>query len=356
MNLWKMMLSGIIAGLLLMAPCGLQARMLTIDPVFEPYAERTEFAVRRALNYLMRNQRDDGTFPGNFGDTAGVVALAGMSYLAAGFTPNSTTPEGQAVNRCADYCLKKQKENGYMGDDTGIMYSHCAATLFLSELSGMVEPERQDRIRLALSKATQLILAAQAVKRKEPSDQGGWRYRPNATDSDMSLTGWAIMSLRAGRLNGAPIPDSAIKNAMIYVRNQETGKGAFRYIPSQSGGVGVTGVALLCMELCGMHGQDVTIRAGEWLLLNMKHLEVASWKEYGTYYCAQAMFQMGGNYWKKFADWMYPYWLGLQVEDGSWSVASDSCPAYVTSMAVLALTVPYRQLPIYQRDETVDEY
>ena len=53
---------------------------------------------------------------------------------------------------------------------------------------------------------------------------------------------------------------------------------------------------------------------------------------------------------------MYPYWLGLQVEDGSWSVASDSCPAYVTSMAVLALTVPYRQLPIYQRDETVDEY
>ena len=341
---------------LLVVPAGLRARMLTVDPVFEPYAERTEFSVRRALNYLMRSQREDGTFPGANGDTAGVVAVAGMSFLAAGYTPNSWTPEGLTIIKCAEYCVKRQKVNGYMGDDGGRMYSHCAATLFLSEISGMVEPAFQERLKPVLASATQLILAAQAVKKKSPVNQGGWRYQPNSTDSDTSLTGWAIMSLRASRLNGAPVPDSAIKNAMIYLRNQSSGNGSFKYSPDQGTGIGTTGVALLCMELCGMHGQDITVKAGDYLYAEVKSFEHCNFREYGTYYAAQAMFQLGDKYWKKYADWMYPFWLGIQVEDGSWTGTSEGCPAYVTSMVVLALTVPYRQLPIYQRDETVDEY
>ena len=40
--------------------------------------------------------------------------------------------------------------------------------------------------------------------------------------------------------------------------------------------------------------------------------------------------------------------------DGSWDSRSAG-PVYGTSMMVLAFTVPHRQLPIYQRDETVDE-
>jgi len=30
-------------------------------------------------------------------------------------------------------------------------------------------------------------------------------------------------------------------------------------------------------------------------------------------------------------------------------------PRFQTALVVLAFTVPYRQMPIYQRDETVDE-
>lgn len=336
--------------------CG-HARMLTVDPAFEPYVERTEYSVKRALNYLLRSQKEDGSFPGGMGETVGVVAVAGMAFLAAGYTPNATTPEGQIINRCADFCIAHQKPNGYMGDDSGKMYSHCAATLLLSEVSGMVEPDRQARVRTALGSATTLILTAQAVKKKNPLNQGGWRYSPNSTDADMSLTGWAIMSLRAGRMNGAPVPDSAIRNAMVYVRNQEAKKGGFTYEHDRGAGMNVTGVALLCLELCGLHGQDITIRSADWLLDHkFSNLEGAGWKEYGTYYIAQAMFQLGGRYWKAYAEWLYPYWLGNQGEDGAWSGSPELCPAYVTSMVVLALTVPYRQLPIYQRDETVDDY
>ena len=36
--------------------------------------------------------------------------------------------------------------------------------------------------------------------------QGGWRYTPNATDSDLSHSGWAFMALRSARNSGAPVP------------------------------------------------------------------------------------------------------------------------------------------------------
>ena len=38
---------------------------------------------------------------------------------------------------------------------------------------------------------------------KKPQHQGGWRYQPHSRDSDLSLTGWAVMALRSARLNGA---------------------------------------------------------------------------------------------------------------------------------------------------------
>ena len=41
-------------------------------------------------------------------------------------------------------------------------------------------------------------------------------------------------------------------------------------------------------------------------------------------------------------------------EEGDWEGTSYG-RVYSTSMMILAFTVPYRQLPIYQRDERVDE-
>ena len=66
------------------------------------------------------------------------------------------------------------------------------------------------------------------------------------------------------------------------------------------------------------------------------------------------MFQLGGDLWKRFEKWMYGANLPKQRPDGSWPGDAVSSAAYSTAMTVLAFTVPYRMLPIYQRDETVD--
>ena len=53
---------------------------------------------------------------------------------------------------------------------------------------------------------------------------------------------------------------------------------------------------------------------------------------------------------------MYSTWVPMQRGDGSWNGhGGEDSPVYATSMIILAFAVPYRQLPVYQRDETVDE-
>ena len=73
---------------------------------------------------------------------------------------------------------------------------------------------------------------------------------------------------------------------------------------------------------------------------------------YGLYYTAQGLFQLGGEQWREFESWMYATYMKKQQPDGCWN--GENGPVYCTSMAVLAFAVPYRMLPIYQRDETVD--
>ena len=110
-----------------------------------------------------------------------------------------------------------------------------------------------------------------------------------------------------------------------------------------------TGAALLCRELGGHHGDEVNRRAGDFILKDVKRNGFIkdSFHEYATYYCSQGMFQLGGKYWETFAPAMYDDLLRKQKPNGSWS--TNQGEIYPTAMYMLALTVSYRQLPIYQR-------
>ena len=65
------------------------------------------------------------------------------------------------------------------------------------------------------------------------------------------------------------------------------------------------------------------------------------------------MFQLGEEKWQTFAPLLYELVLSKQAADGSWAATGGPedgvGPCYRTAMAVLALSVSYQQLPIYQR-------
>jgi len=348
---WRVMLVATVLGIL---PTGAEP---SLDPVFAQWRDRVDPAVERALVYLQRSQSEDGSFAHNYGDSVGIPALVGMAILSKGYTPMEG-PYAETLNRSIDFIVRNQRRDGLLvkgSGGSGPMYAHNIATLFLSECSGMVDPERQARISRVLPRAIALILRAQAAPKESKRYHGGWRYHPNSSDSDTSCSGWALMALKSAKLNGAPIPDRAIKDAVAYLHRHQDNLGAFGY--SSAGdrhAISLTGMGLLCLELCGEHGSERTTKAADWLLRHFRDLSGVSHETYGNYYNAQGMFQVGGRHWREYADWMYANYLSKQKSDGSWDSRSAG-PIYGTSMMVLAFTVPHRQLPIYQRDETVDE-
>jgi len=330
--------------------------MTSGEEVFQKHQPAIEAAVDRALRYLAANQSADGTFNDSYGRSVGVVSLVGMAYLSAGHMPGygEFAPN---LERCLRYVLESQRSNGLLdkGDSGhGLMYAHTIATLFLSECSGMVDAETQELLSPVLARATKLILEAQAVPKNE-NHEGGWRYKPDSRDSDLSCSGWALMALRSAKLNGAPIPDEAIAKAVAYVlKNHDRESGRFGYTDPWGHSETLTGCGLLCLELSGYHGSESSPRSGDYILKHRQYIINNAHEYYANYYNAQGMFQLGGRFWAQYADWMYSEYIPKQQSNGSWSNGRNG-GTYGTSMMVLSFTVPYRQLPIYQRDETVDE-
>jgi hypothetical protein len=306
-----------------------------------------------------------GSFKGGKDGNTAITSLCVMAFLAKGYTPG-VGPYGKVINRGIDFVISQQNQNGLLvggRQARGPMYSHGISTLMLSEVSGMVDPPRQKKIDQALAKALKLILSAQRVRKRKDKDEGGWRYNPTANDADISCTGWQLMALRSARNNGAPVPKEAIDKAIKYILRCRERSGGFCYqsgdAPGKARGAGLgrTGTALLCLELTGQHGEKVTLEAGNWILNAIGYRAGGKGGKrgikdshffYATYYASQGMFQLGKEHWEHWAEVMYPQLLKMQSEkDGSWSgKISDT---YSTAMCVLAMSVVYRQLPIYQR-------
>ena len=328
-----------------------------------PLEDEIDKSIERGLKFILSQQRSDGSFPGQFGDSAAVSALAGMAMLSKGHLPTDDT-YGPALLKCLDYVLSTADMSetaafrGYMGQrGNGRMYAHSIATLFLAEMSGMVDDGRQARLDRVLALAVRVILDAQN-QRKDATHVGGWRYQPNSNDSDLSCSGWALMALRSAKMNGAAVPQEAIEKAVLYIkRRQRQTDGAFSYMYAEGQfGETLSGAAILCLELCGRHLDPTALKAQAYVRGCYKRVLPANGNTfYALYYTAQGLFQLGGETWKEFQDWMYATWLKRQGQDGSWRGQGDQgCPAYATAMMVLSFAVPYRMLPIYQRDETVD--
>jgi len=314
-------------------------------------------SIDKALAYLARAQEGDGSWrAGGVQRNAAVTGLAVMAFLSAGHVPGEGK-YGDAVEKGVRAVLKMQQPSGVIATQAGhVMYHHGICTLMLAEVVGMTDGKLAREVKEKLQKAVNVILKAQ---RTAGDPRGGWRYQvAQVNGSDISVTGWQLMALRAAKNVGCDVPADVIERAVDYMkRSQDPGSGGFCYMPRAGRPTtACTGTCVLGLMLCGK-GKEVppeAERAGSYLL---RHLP--RWGElhfyYTVYYGSQAMFQLGGNYWAAYRQALHEALLRNQSSAGAWQGGdvSDSRygPAYCTSMAVLALTVEYRFLPIYQRGE-----
>jgi hypothetical protein len=214
------------------------------------------------------------------------------------------------------------------------------------------DTELAARSREALAKAVDLILKAQELS-KSPSHAGGWRYQPSSRDSDISVSGWQVMALRAAKSAGCSVPAEPIDRAVGYLKKCAVRDGGgFGYQPGQGPNNPRTGTGVLSLEICGEHLSREAVAGAEYLVGHPPKWN-SEYFFYEAYYCPQAVFQVGDKYFQGYYPKLVSILLEHQEKDGSWLSADGNDRSggrnYCTSMAVLALAVEYRYLPIYQR-------
>jgi hypothetical protein len=326
------------------------------DSAAKPKNLAADRAIRKALDHLKTSQKPDGGWEsGGFGKATSVTSLAVLAFLSAGHVPGEPGPYREAVEKGVKYVLAHQKPNGLLTSNTshGPMYCHGISTLMLAEVVGMsADAELAEQSRVALAKAVDLILKAQDLT-KSKSHAGGWRYQPTSRDSDLSVSGWQVMALRAAKAAGCNVPAAQIDKALDYVKNcAYKESGGFGYQPGHGPNNPMTGTGILTLEICGDHARPEAIAGGNYLLKNPP-----KWTNpyffYEAYYCSQATFQAGDKYFAAYHPKLVAILLERQEADGSWLSGDGNDRSggrnYCTALGVLALAVEYRYLPIYQR-------
>ncbi len=315
---------------------------------------KVDQAVVRALDYLAAQQRPSGGWVVDAfgGEATSATSLAVMAFLAAGHVPEEG-PYAPAIRAGVQYVLDHQRQDGLLVSrhGHGPMYCHGISTLMLAEVNGMLDEPQAAACKQALEKAVKLILASQDVT-KDLSNAGGWRYQSNGRDSDLSVTGWQLLALRAAKDIGCDVPAENIDRAVDYVRRCGQGQGGYGYQPGAGATSVLTGTGLTALQVCGAETPQEVVNGTAYLKARPLRPQEA-WYFYGVYYCGVSSYKLGEDAWKQLRPALFDPLLQTQQADGSWRAENGNernfGTVYPTAMAVLALTVEYGYLPIYQR-------
>jgi hypothetical protein len=332
-------------------------------------AEEVQLALMKALDYLASTQRKDGSWERYEQAYTGLSIMAfvggkcvqkdysanvkaALDFLKSKYTPSSKYPQG---SREADH------RGGSFG--TQEMYQHAIATLAVIEALVDLNDESLEPIA---REAVQLILRSQNTEHKpetlkgpiQPDSRayGGWRYSPDSTDSDISLTGWQVLTLKAAVNAGFTVPDYVFPAAAGFVRSlQGKNDGSFRYdSPGDAGSsCARAGMGALSLQLSG-YPQDPMIPPAIRFMQDYPprwNVEEPGngYPFYYWYYGTRAMYLAGGDDWRIWKDWMCRFLVDHQNEDGSWDGAQSEQSLHVYRAALGALMLEFccGHVPIY---------
>jgi len=310
----------------------------------------TQRAIDRGLAWLTKRQvlsgRNEGAFGhGGYQGGVAVASLAGLAFMMSGNPPGQGT-FGKHIDRCIAYLTSCVQDSGYIsvpGSGQDNMYGHGFATLFLAEVYGMSDKADLDvAVGEKLRKAVKLTCQCQ-------NDAGGWRYQPQKSDADLSITICQIMGLRAARDAGIHVPDEVRTRCIQYVKNSQNADGGFRYQINGGGSTfPLTAAGVVSLYSAGIYDGEPIEKALKWLMNHLPGKASASsgYFFYGHYYAVQAMWHAGGDYWAKWFPAIRDLLLSRQGGDGSWP-DGEVCPEFRTGMACIILQMPNNFLPIF---------
>ena len=305
---------------------------------------RVEAAVDKALEYLLKHQYPDGSWPSGKGVNNGINSLCLLAFLGRGHVPGRG-PYQPVVDRAVAFILSTQRADGlYQTPNSwnGVMYEHALATLAMIESYGWISTPQ---MRQSVQRSVDLIVAVQ-------SPQGGWRYQPAPNDADLSVTVMQVVALRAAQNARLTVPQETIDRARAYVKSCAAGPG-FSYQPGGGPSQAQSAAGALSMVLLGGY-EDPQVQTALKYLQTTDYSPGIGYFWYTNYYAMQAHFQAGGNHWQAWHPRVRKTLLEIQHDDGSWPGLSAAqyggeAKCYSTAMGAMTLEVYMHYLPAYQR-------
>jgi hypothetical protein len=307
----------------------------------------TEGVIHGALNYLAKQQGINGAWTQSPGSGAYPVAMTGyalMAFLSTGNLPDEGE-YGRNVTSGMQFLLNQIQPDGLFRDvDQGkYMYSHGIATVALCEIYG------ETRSRLLRQRLEQIV----SVIVNGQSPLGGWRYKPGAKDSDISITVLQVAALRAAKNAGLTVPQETIDKAIGFIGAcYDAGTGGFGYQPKGPAGFARTAAAMYSLQVCGRYDDPQITTASDYLFAHGGEGE--EWWPYGCYYATPAEYMIGGDAWRRWYGQMKTTLLSTVTRDGDTSYWDEKRsqklgPTYETAVFITVLAMPYHYIPLYQR-------
>ena len=351
----------------------------------------SETAVAAGLAWLARHQADDGHWgPDCLGAGPGAkcepdrpcsgpggryeAALTGLAVLAFQAGGHYDFNEHQYSENVARglHCLADQQ--GFNGELVGslndvsegpgqtatrfdrcYMYEHSIATFALAEACAVAKAaHRQPDPQLwnAAVKGVRFIESQQ-------HDDGGWRYHSDKRlPSDSSVSGWAMLALKTAREAEIEIkPETVPRLVEFFKKVEEPLTGRTHYMAATFGTDALTGVGMMVDEFVNQQTSTQRVQRAAPYLADLAESQwggksKSSITDYYLWYnCTLAMFQAGGEPWKRWNDVTRERIVSLQVQGtdctrGSWPPSDrwshEGGRIYSTALAVLTLEVYYR--------------
>jgi hypothetical protein len=345
----------------------------------------TEQALKDALEWLKAHQSEDGAWeaegftdncgkigssvcgdPGNRTHDVGVTGLALLAFLGDGHTTNQGKYQDVVAKGVKWLREQQDHDTGLFGDDTShdFIYDHAIAALAISEAYYF---GKSPLIKRVAQKAIDYI-------QKARNPYGAWRYDvPPIGDNDTSITGWMIFALASAKDAGLKVDDEALAGGLAWideVTDPNSGRVGYdgpntlssrtpaNQLWTREKGEAMTAVGLLCRVFM-KQDPDETVLGGQKVMY--RHAELLKQKlpkwdtDYGTdmyywYYGTYAMFQMGGDPWKKWNEAMKDAVVKHQNtqgdEKGSWDPIGpwgySGGRVYSTALMTLCIEVYFR--------------
>ena len=302
----------------------------------------------RGLQYLANTQTENGDWTG--GQTGpGATGLGLMVFLASGEDPNFGLYRNHVRRACRNIISAQDAATGYLGNS---MYHHGFGMLGLAEAYGAVDerdlwPAGHSSNRRSIGAALELAVRA-AITSQKKNSVSAWRYSPDSTDADTSVSGAVLVGLLAARNAGIEVPDTSIDKAISYYKSMTSSSGQVGYSGMGGFGDSIARSSIATLVFAVARRKDLPqYKAALQHLTQRLEQPAQQWPEYARYYQAQALFQGDIQAWEKWNKLLIRQLKKNQQNDGSFT--GQFGPSIGTSMSLLALALNYRFLPIYER-------